>query len=186
MREDVLILYSGGADSRLMLEFAKISNLEPYCLVIDYEQLHQDELKCAEKQLESMVEFISDWHIININYLNINSGLTGKGDKNNTGEVHEMHMPGRNTIFLSCAFSVAESRDIDTIWIGCDWSDAINKFPDCTQEYLLQLNETFKYAGPKPIKVEAPILGLSKEMVLSTLKGLGISEDELYSGYGDL
>jgi 7-cyano-7-deazaguanine synthase len=181
--EKILILYSGGADSRLMLEFANKICLSPYCLLIDYEQLHVEELLAAEKQLQ---ELDIPFQTVSIDNLKINSGLTGDGIKNRTGEVHEMHMPGRNSIFLSIAFSIAESRDIDTIWIGCDWSDRLSLFPDCYQEYLVKINEMFKIAGPRPIKVEAPLMGLSKENVLKLLKSFGVEEKDIFSGYGDL
>jgi len=156
---DLLILYSGGADSTLLLELAKIVGKTPYCVLIDYGQKHIRE---------------------------IDSGLTGDGFKNTSGVVHEMHVPGRNSIFLSCAFSIAEDRNIDTIWIGCDYSDAINLFPDCLQSYILEINNLFKVAGPKQIKVEAPLLGFSKDMVVKSLNHFGIGVDTIFSGYGDL
>ncbi|MCK5614691.1 7-cyano-7-deazaguanine synthase [Candidatus Pacearchaeota archaeon] len=184
MKEDVVILYSGGADSRLMLEIALTIGKTPYCLMIHYGQLHEEELQVAANHLrEKKVAH----HAITLIDLNVESGLTGKGNKNTTGNVHEMHVPGRNSIFLSLAFSVAESREINNIWIGCDWSDRINLFPDCYQEYLVRMNEVFKFAGPREIKIEAPILGLTKETVLTMLsKGFGVSEKDLFSGYGSI
>jgi len=181
---DVLILYSGGADSRLMIEFAKQLNKTPFCVIINYEQLHEKELKFARDQLESMIP--GYYQQVYLENLMINSGLTGDGVKNDSGEVHEMYVPGRNTIFLSIAFSIAEYRGIDTIWIGSDWDDRLNLFPDCYQDYIVAANDMFKIAGPKPIKVEAPLMGLSKENILKMLKNRGIKESEIFSGYGDL
>ena len=181
--EKILILYSGGADSRLMLEFANKIGLSSYCLLIDYGQLHIEELLTAKKQLQ---ELDIPYQTVNIGNLKINSGLTGDGIKNKTDIVHEMHVPGRNSIFLSIAFSIAESKDIDTIWLGCDWSDRLNLFPDCYQEYLVKINKLFEIAGPRPINVEAPLMGLSKENVLKLLKSFGVKEEELYTGYGEL
>ena len=181
-KNDLIILYSGGADSRLMLEIALATNRTPYCLLINYGQKHIKELEVAKNHLD---EKSVPYQIININNLNVDSGLTGDGNKNNTGVVHEMHVPGRNSIFLSLAFSVAESKDIDTIWIGCDYSDAINLFPDCLQSYILKISELFKIAGPKEIKVEAPLLGFTKELALDMLEQLGVSQKEIFSGYGD-
>lgn len=180
MREDLVILYSGGADSRLLLELALKLEKVPFCILIDYEQLHQEELSFAHSQLKKLN---IEYQIIKIKDLNINSGLTGNGNKNNSGEVHEMHVPGRNTMFLSLAFSIAETKNIDTIWIGSDWSDRLNLFPDCYQEYIFQINKLFEIAGPKPIKVEGPLLGMTKELVLNLLKSYGIDEKELFSGY---
>jgi len=180
---DLVILYSGGADSRLMLKMAIDLDYKPYCLMIDYEQLHSDELKFAKSHLEK--EMI-DYQIVKISGLAINSGLTGDGIKDKTGTVHEMYVPGRNTIFLSIAYSIAENKDIDTIWLGSDWDDRLNLFPDCYQEYIYAMNSAFQFAGPKSIKVEAPLTGLTKINILKSLKFAGIDESEIFSGYGDL
>jgi 7-cyano-7-deazaguanine synthase len=180
---NLVILYSGGADSRIMLEFAKSFDKTPYCVLIDYEQLHQEELSFARSHL--LKENIC-FQIVKIKDLNINSGLTGNGTKDETGEVHEMYVPGRNTMFLSIAYSIAESRGIDTIWLGSDWDDRLNLFPDCYQEYIVAINELYKVAGPYPIKVEAPLSGWSKENIITYLKKSGVQEHEIFSGYGDL
>jgi len=184
MKRDLLILYSGGADSLMMLQLAKILNKHPHFLLIDYEQLHKEELDFAKNQINNYLNV--SYSTVKIRDLGINSGLTGDGIKNERGDVHSMHVPGRNTIFLSLAFSKAESMDIDTIWIGCDWSDRLNLFPDCYPEYILKINELFKIAGPKEIKVEAPLIGLTKENILGYLKAQGVTNEQLYSGYGDL
>lgn len=180
---DLVILYSGGADSRVMLELCNEFDLKPYCLMIDYGQLHLEELKFAKSQLEKLM---FDYQTVSISGLNVNSGLTGDGIPNFSGEVHTMHVPGRNTMFLSVAYSIAESKGIDTIWLGSDWDDRLNLFPDCYQEYIVSMNEAFKLAGPKPIKVEAPLSGLSKVNIIKMLKKRGVEAHEIFSGYGDL
>jgi len=180
---DLVILYSGGADSRVMLELCNEFDLKPYCLMIDYGQIHHQELSFAKSQLEKLM---IDHQIVVIGGLAIDSGLTGDGVKDETGEVHEMHVPGRNTMFLSVAYSIAESKGIDTIWLGSDWDDRLNLFPDCYQEYIVAMNEAFKLAGPKPIKIEAPLSGLSKVNIVKMLKKRGVENHEIFSGYGDL
>ena len=182
--EDLVILYSGGADSRLMAEFALKLGRKPFCVLVDYGQLHVRELDFAREQLYTRLNL--RFQTVSIKDLGVESGLTGDGTKDITGTVNEMYVPGRNTIFLSIAFSIAESKGIDTIWIGSDWSDRIGLFPDCYQEYFVRVNEMFKFAGPKPIKVEAPLIGMSKEMVFDFLKYFDVWETEIFSGYGDL
>lgn len=179
---DLVILYSGGADSRLMVTFAEMTNKKFMLLLIDYGQLHINELKIAEKQCKKNKW---DYDIIRVQ-IPVNSGLTGNGKKNDTKNVHEMHVPGRNSIFLSLAFALAEDNKIPTIWIGCDWSDRLNLFPDCYQEYIVKMNEVFKIAGPFEVKIECPLIGLTKDMVMNLLEYQNIDIENIFSGYGDL
>lgn len=186
--ERVLILYSGGSDSRLLLEFAKRTNCEIGCVLVDYSQLHVKELEVAKEQLKGLNDLSNqsiNVYEVNISGLNVDSALTGNGEKGKFEGVHSHHVPGRNSMFLSIAFSIAESKGYDKIWIGCDWSDRINLFPDCYQEFLVKMRETFKIAGVKPIELEAPLMGISKELVFKLLDSYDIDLKSLYSGYGE-
>jgi len=180
-QKNVVILYSGGADSVLMLKLAQMSSRSPHCILIDYEQKNIAELVFAKKQLDK-------WGIIHqtikIENLNVNSGLTGDLVESQYKDVHDMHVPARNTIFIALAMSVAESKNIDEVWYGADYSDRENLFPDCYQEYVVKMNEMMKVSGPKPIKLVAPLLGMSKELILEMLDCCwGIENNDLYSGY---
>lgn len=179
----ILILYSGGADSRLLLEIAITLGKNIRCLLVDYGQIHIKELEVAKKHLDSI-------HIpydhVTIQGLNINSALTGNKIKGQYTGVSEFNIPGRNSMLLSLAFSIAESNDIKEIWYGPDMTDYYNSFPDCYQTYVGKVNELFEIAGSKKISVIAPLLGLSKEMVLELLeKGFKVNKDEIFSGYGE-
>lgn len=180
---DVVILFSGGADSILMLEMAYAFGKTPYCVLIDYEQLHIDELKYAEKYLKS--DDIS-YRVVKLHGLGVQSGLTGKGEKGRFDGVHEMHVPSRNLMFVGIAASIAEDMSIDTVWYGADYSDYENKFPDCMQSWFGALNGVLEINGPNPIKLEAPLAGLTKKTIMEMLESKGIEDKDMYSGYGDL
>jgi 7-cyano-7-deazaguanine synthase in queuosine biosynthesis len=79
---------------------------------------------------------------------------------------------------------MAEEHEIDRIWIGADFSDYLNKFPDCTQEYIGQMNDVLNVGLSRPITLEAPLLGLTKKMVISLLDAMGVPVTEYFSGYG--
>jgi len=183
MSENLVILYSGGADSRLMLDLAWKVGKYPFCVLIDYGQLHIDELNFAKKQLK---DFDIKYQVVSIKDLGVDSGLTGDGTKNETGEVHEMYVPSRNLMFVGIAASIAESKGIALIWYGADWSDYLNEFPDCKQEWIGRMNKVLKINGPRPIMLEAPLMGMSKEMILKLLDEFGIKKEDIFSGYGDL
>ncbi len=180
-KKDLIILYSGGSDSMLMLKLALNLGKKPLAVLIDYGQVHVEELEFAQKQLKKLKV---DRVVVKVDNPIINSGLTGNHVMDMSGLVHEMHVPGRNTVFLSLAFSIAENEGIDTIWLGSDWSDRLNLFPDCYPEYIVKINELFKIAGPKEIKVEAPLMGWTKDMVTSFLyKRYSIMITDIFSGY---
>jgi len=177
----IVMLYSGGADSALMLRLAQMSGRQPHCILIDYGQKHIEELDFAVKQLN---ERGVSWQTIKIKNLNVNSGLTGDLTESRWDNVHEMNVPARNTIFIGLAMSVAENMGIDEVWYGPDYSDRINLFPDCYQEYVVKMNEMMAISGPKPITLHAPLLGMTKEVILEMLDSFwSIKADKLYSGY---
>jgi len=183
IKPDVIILFSGGADSVLLVEFAESLNLTPFCVLIDYQQLHIQELEVAEKFLN---ERSISYKRVKLHELGICSGLTGDGTKDRFEGVHSMHVPSRNLMFVSIAASIAEDKGADTIWLGCDWDDYLNEFPDCKQEWIGRVNKVLQINGPNSIKLEAPLLGLSKENVLGMLRDREIDGSQIFSGYGGL
>jgi len=177
----IVMLYSGGADSALMLKLALMSGRKPHCILIDYEQKHLKELDYARDQLN---KWGVTWQQISVSGLNVSSGLTGDFREARWSNVHEMNVPARNTIFIGLAMSVAENMDIDEVWYGPDYSDRINLFPDCYQEYVVKMNEMMEISGVRPIKLVAPLLGMSKELILEMLDfSWEIKPEELHSGY---
>lgn len=181
-KENVVILYSGGADSTLLLEIAQRIGKYPFCVLIDYGQLHIEELEFAEKQCKARNLC---YQIIKLSGYDVKSGLTGSGEKGIYEGVHSHNVPARNSIFLSIAYGIAESLGIQEIWYGADWSDFEHLFPDCTQEYIGAFNKMLEKAAVRPIKVYAPTLGLSKELVIHLLQSFGVNEKDIFSGYGD-
>lgn len=183
MREDydIVMLYSGGSDSRLMLKLAEMAGKRPYCLLVNYGQKHVEELCFAEKQL---IDAGVNYHTVGVSCLNVDSGLTGELTESRWSNVHPMNVPGRNTIFIGLAISVAENMGIDEVWYGADYSDRVNLFPDCYQEYVVRMNEVLAISGVKPIKLVAPLMGLPKELIMDILKNsVGVEPEEIYSGY---
>jgi len=177
----IVMLYSGGADSALMVRLAQMAGKQPHCILIDYGQKHVEELDYAVKQLNGLG---ISWQLIRIKDLNVNSGLTGDLSEKRWENVHAMNVPGRNTIFIGLAISAAENMGVDEVWYGPDYSDRINLFPDCYQEYVVKMNEVLAISGVRPIKLVAPLLGMSKELILEILENFwDVKLDQLHSGY---
>ena len=54
------------------------------------------------------------------------------------------------------------------------------------QDWFGKMNEVLAVNGPKPIKLEAPLAGLTKETILIALENNGITDGDMFTGYGDL
>ena len=167
---DLVILFSGGADSFMMHELSQQMGYNPIYLLIDYGQLHKEELDVARTFLKGVGKIDSIYEVA-ISNLGVDSGLTGSGKKDMYGEhVHSFHVPGRNLMFISIAASIAESRGIKKIWYGADLSDRVNLFPDCYQEWVIKVNELLQINGSIPIELECPVMGLTKESIIAFLE----------------
>ena len=176
-KNDLIILFSGGADSVLMLEKALEQGHRPYCILVDYDQNHKIELEFAKRYLN---EKSVPSQIVKLYGLGLNSGLT-TGEKGIYDGVHEMYVPSRNLMFVSIAASIAENMKIDTIWYGADYSDS--DFPDCRRDWVEQVNDILEINGSFGIVLEAPLTWLTKEQVIEELEQHGINMGKVFSGY---
>jgi len=180
-KHDLIILFSGGADSRLLLELAIEVGRQPYCVLVDYGQKHKEELTVARRCLDrSRIEYT-----LVLASFPIKSKLTSSEFVKYEG-VSEWYVPSRNLMLISFALSVAESLAIDTVWYGADYNDREDLFPDCYQEWVVRLNNLLEVNSSRRIKVEAPLLGYSKELILELLRKKGVKDNEIFSGYGDV
>ena len=175
-REKIIILFSGGFDSTLLLEMAIKLDYDPVLITFRYDQIHLEEVAVGKKFAENRFN-----HII-LEVVLGSSVLTGVDVKYDG--VSEYHVPSRNLTFISLAASQAESLGISKIWYGANYADRENLFPDCYQEWVFKLNELLKINGSRPIKVEAPLLGMSKDTIIKLANSYGITKDKVYSGYG--
>lgn len=194
----VLLLFSGGADSYLLLRNLEEDRERPSesssfgCVTFRYGQVHVDEVETA-KQLVAGLEadpgraFIPHWIIdLGSAFSHIKSPLLGCGPQSNYPGVHRCYVPARNAIFISLAMGLAETYGYEEIWYGADLSDGVNQFPDCTQEWVIKMDAVAQITTSKPIRLRAPLLGWTKEDVKKRLCKLGVDLKSLYSGYGGL
>ncbi len=180
-RKKIIILFSGGYDSTLLVLFAMHLNYDVTCILYDYGQKHKEELIVARKFCK---QHNLDYRILIIP-ITVPSKLT-KGERRYAG-VSEWHVPARNLTFMSFAIGIAESLDINLIWYGANYQDRVNLFPDCYQEWVYQLNKLLEVNGSSQIVVEAPLLGMTKETIESFgTKNFKLNKEQTFSGYGTI
>ena len=89
-----------------------------------------------------------------------------------TARVPRSYVPGRNTIMLALAQSIAEASGADQIYTGFNAVD-FSGYPDCRPIYVEAWNHLARYATKRgyegnPITLVAPIVNKAKASVVRT------------------
>lgn len=173
-----VLLLSGGLDSTTVASIVSRDGMRVVALTIDYGQRHSRELEAARKVA---AHYAFEEHMtVSLNMTGIGgSALTDMsiGVPEPGGEgIPSTYVPARNTVFLSLALALAEARDCDSIYIGANAVD-YSGYPDCRPEYIEAFNRMAALAVKRgiegrPIKVEAPLVQLSKADIIKLGTGL--------------
>ncbi|MBR3113411.1 MAG: 7-cyano-7-deazaguanine synthase QueC [Methanobrevibacter sp.] len=91
-------------------------------------------------------------------------------------------VPARNTVFTSIALSYAESIGADAIIVGWNGEEGAT-FPDNSKEYMEKFNELIDVGSPEKIKIEAPLIDLNKEEIVTLGLEFGAPMELSYSCY---
>jgi len=145
---DLIILYSGGSDSRLMLKYALERDRKPLLVNVRYGQdyTHHDHPLPIECRM------------VGISGLLLDFGKTYP-------DVAQDYIPNRNMMLVSVAACIAEQEGIREVWYGANKSDVENRYPDCTGHWVLEINNIL----PTGIKLFAPLLHLTQKEVIQKL-----------------
>ena len=146
-----LILLSGGLDSALCLHRYGAS----LAVGFDYGQPHAIELEYASKIATKYKVPFEKYPIERIS------------------KTDDVVFAGRNAVMLATAASIAQSRGLTAVVIGCNFSDA-TRFPDCRPEFIKAMNTAFQ--GAYGVAVHAPLLTTTKQMIVQQAKEFGLPE----------
>lgn len=175
-----VILLSGGLDSTTCLAIAESEGYLCHTLSFDYGQRHTVELDTAKKIAES---FGAVHHVLPLPLTTIGgSALTDKNiavpDYTGSPEIPVTYVPGRNTIFLSCAMALAEVLGAYTIFIGSSSID-YSHYPDCRPAYFEAFQKLANLATKtgvegQPMLIKTPLLHLTKAETIQLGHQLGV------------
>ena len=184
-KNKVILLLSGGIDSTTLLARLKEENKEVLAISYFYDQKHVIELEYAKKNAKKY-NVVQHKTIQLDSQLFLGSALVNNEKKLSTYENGEKpvgqenaYVPFRNLVFLSMALSLAESNDINNIYVAFNKDDCLN-FWDCTTTFLFQLNMITKHSS---ISIHAPFIDLSKKEVVHLAKKLNVNLSETISCY---
>ena len=193
-KKKAVILSSGGLDSTTAMAMVKKEGFEIYSLSFDYGQRHRFELKAAARVAKALKA--SSHLVIKLDLRKIGgSALTDRIDvpksrkiSDMQGEIPVTYVPARNTIFLSYALAWAEVSGVSDIVIGVNAVD-YSGYPDCRPEYIEAFERLANLATKTAvenrvqIKIQAPLLYLSKAQIIKKGVALGVDYSITHSCY---
>lgn len=186
-----VVLLSGGLDSYTAAAIVGSRGAELYALTVRYGQVHAHELRAADQVARALGVARRLEISVNLDAMG-GSALTGDGrvptDRAlEAGEIPPTYVPARNTIFLSLALGWAEVLGADTVVIGANAID-YSGYPDCRPEYLQAFERLAALATKagvegRPIRIEAPLLRMTKGEIIRTGVALGLDYGLTHSCY---
>jgi 7-cyano-7-deazaguanine synthase len=194
MKKRAVILVSGGLDSATVLAMAIAQGYQCYTLSLDYGQRHRIELDRAKKVSASLGA--KEHKVVRIDIGSFGGSALTDRDINvpteETDDIPITYVPARNTVFLSVALGWAEVLHAKAIFIGANAVD-YSGYPDCRPEYI-QAFQTLANLATKvgvedsagngeSIKIEAPIIHLTKGEIIRQGLKLGVDYSQTISCY---
>ncbi|NJM48330.1 MAG: 7-cyano-7-deazaguanine synthase QueC [Alkalinema sp. RU_4_3] len=196
MKPKAVVLLSGGLDSATSAAQAQVDGYEVIALSLFYGQRHDRELMAAQDIVN---------HLGIAEHFNLQVNLSQWGGSSLTdramvmpteglveNEIPNTYVPGRNTVFLSIALSLAEAKNAEAIYLGINAVD-YSGYPDCRPEYLeavqrlAMLSSKAGLEGHAP-KLVAPLVMDTKVDIVRRAVALGVPIERTWSCYqgGDL
>ena len=186
-----VVLLSGGLDSATTAAIAINEGYEAIALSFRYGQRHEKELQAAAKIVRSLG--IQQHYLIDVNL----SQWGGSSLTDNNLEIPQAgvesdiipstYVPGRNTVFIAIALSLAEAKGASAIYLGINAVD-YSGYPDCRPEYLdayqklANLSSKTAIEG-NAIELIAPLVKDTKVDIVKRALSLGIPIEQTWSCY---
>lgn len=189
MGKRAVVLLSGGLDSATVLAVALERGFECHTLSIGYGQRHRAELDAAAR-ISSTLGAASHRVIELPATLFQGSALTDESidvPEHGGAGIPVTYVPARNTVFLSLALGVAEVSAADAIFIGVNAVD-FSGYPDCRPEFVAAFQNLAQLATKQavegsPVRIEAPLIAMSKAEIIELGTRLGVDYAATVSCY---
>ncbi|MEM9217505.1 MAG: 7-cyano-7-deazaguanine synthase QueC [Cyanobacteria bacterium P01_F01_bin.150] len=186
-----IALLSGGLDSATATAQAIEDGYTPIALSFRYGQRHERELIAAKhiaRHLKIQEHFIVD---VNLGQWGGSSLTDSSQDLPKTGvqenSIPSTYVPGRNTVFIAIALSLAEAKAASAIYLGINAVD-YSGYPDCRPDYLkayqklAQLSSKVGLENGAP-QLIAPLMFDSKVDIVQRAVKLGVPIQSTWSCY---
>jgi 7-cyano-7-deazaguanine synthase len=192
---NAVVLLSGGLDSATVLAIARSRGFDCHALSFDYGQRHSAELEAARvvaKALGAASHTVSRIDLRTFGGSALTSDAVEVPKDRDASEISRgipaTYVPARNTIFLSFALALAEVLGSSDVFLGVNAVD-YSGYPDCRPEYLAAFERMANLAtrtgveGTTHLRIDAPLLSMTKGEIVRTGLGLGVDYARTVSCY---
>ncbi|NJN48731.1 MAG: 7-cyano-7-deazaguanine synthase QueC [Alkalinema sp. RL_2_19] len=156
-----VVLLSGGLDSATSAAQAIADGYQVIALSLFYGQRHDRELEAAKvivQQLKIPQHFILDVNLAQWGGSSLtDAAIAIPQDGVQTDVIPSTYVPGRNTVFLAIALSLAEAQTAEAIYLGINAVD-YSGYPDCRPEYLAAVQKLAALSSKAGLEGHAPQL----------------------------
>ena len=186
-----IALLSGGLDSATAAALALESGHRVIGLSFDYGQRHRRELQAAAAVARQL-------GLLEHRVLQVDLAAWGGSSLTDTtqelpvegvqpGVIPSTYVPGRNTVFIALALSLAEATGAERLVLGVNAVD-YSGYPDCRPDYLAafqQLADLASRAGRegRGVRLWAPLVAWDKPRIVREALRLGVSLEHTWSCY---
>lgn len=192
-----IVLFSGGVDSTTCLGMAidKYGKDNVIALSISYGQKHLKEIEASDKiaafygvehlrlDLEKIFAY-SDCSLLQHSDQEIPEESYAKQLEKTDGKPVSTYVPFRNGLFLSCAASIALSKECNVIYYGAHADDAAgNAYPDCSSSFNKAIADAIYIGSGNQLTVEAPFVNMTKAEVVKIGLDLKVPYELTWSCY---
>lgn len=191
MKPIAIVLLSGGLDSATAAAQAIVDGYTVIALSFNYGQRHVRELFAA-KQIAAHLG-IQEHFTMEVNLAQwggsalTDAAVTMPLEGGQPNVIPTTYVPGRNTVFIAIALSLAEAKDATTIYLGINAVD-YSGYPDCRPDYLeayqhlATLSSKAGLEGNAP-RLIAPLVLDSKVDIVRRAVQLGVPIAQTWSCY---
>lgn len=188
-----ILLLSGGLDSTTLLAQTIRAGYRVVALTFRYGQRHRREVEAASRIAATygVTHRIVEIDLRAVGGSALTTDLEVPKDRplgTRASGIPITYVPARNTIFLAYALAWAEVVGARDIFIGVnaiDWSG----YPDCRPEFISAFERVANLAtragveGVTPIRIRAPLIGMTKRDIIVLGRALGVEYGATTSCY---
>ncbi|MEL4896070.1 7-cyano-7-deazaguanine synthase QueC [Crocosphaera sp. Alani8] len=186
-----VVLLSGGLDSATSAAIAIDHGYEVIALSLQYGQRHQRELEAAKTVAHDLG--ITQHYVMDVNMAQwggsslTDNALSLPQSGVDPTLIPSTYVPGRNTVFIALALSLAEAKGATAIYLGINAVD-YSGYPDCRPEYLqayqtlANLSSKVGIEGKSP-QLVAPLIEKTKVDIVKKAVSLGVPISKTWSCY---